>query len=322
MSLIPWICAAAAAGVAGYTNPTPQPGEPSYVPGGQHHMRLLFENDSFCNDDGDYTHGTRIDYAQNMKDGNAWGVSLLQNIYTPSTNRHEPVPDERPYAGYLAVGAAYMLRGKDFGSTFEFQLGVTGKPSLAEDAQWLIHDMGKMYQWHGWAHQLDSEVTFQFNARQDYRLRCLESDLFGLETDGTLFTREELGTVSVAASVGLSLRIGRNLPDSMRVNGSKPGDYGISLFETGNYRPDELSWFIVSQTHLKYVGHDMFLDGGVFHRAEVFCSKNPWVFESQLGFGVSYKNIDYYLGGVFQSRSYQQQAHNEVFGTFSVTWHW
>ncbi len=322
MSMIPWICVGVIGGVAGYTSPTPQPSDPSYVPGGLHHLRVMFENDSFCDHDENYTHGSRLDYAQELEDGNAWGISLVQNIYTPSKNRRMFLPHQRPYAGYLALGGAYILRGQDFGSTFEFQLGVTGKPSLAQDAQWLIHTLGDMYQWRGWAHQLDSEVTMQFNSRQDFRLRCAEGSLFGLETDGTFFTREEVGTVSIAASAGLSLRIGQNLSDTMRVNGNNPGDYGISLFERGGYRPEELSWFIVSQSCIKYVARDMFLDGGAFHPMKNRIGKNPWIFESRLGLGVSYKNIDYYLGGVFQTRAYQEQPDHSYFGTFSVTWHW
>ncbi len=322
MGMLPWICAAAAAGVAGYTNPTPQPGEPSYVRGGQHHLRVMFENDSFCGNDGNYTHGSRIDYAQNLASGNAWGISLTQNIYTPSINSYDLVPDDRPYAGYLALGGAYILRGENFGSTFEFQIGTTGKPSLAENAQWLVHQLGSMYQWHGWHHQLDSEITLQFNTRQDYRLPCLEGRLFGLETDGAFFTREELGTVSIAGSAGFSLRIGQNLPDSMRLNGNSPGDYGVGLLRSDRYKPEELSWAIIGQCSGKYVARDMFLDGGAFHDFETTCTKNPWVFEGRLGLGVSYQNIDYYLGGVFQTRAYQTQDHNTAFGTFSVTWHW
>ncbi len=320
--MIPWLCAAAAAGVAGYTNPTPRPGEPSYVPGGQHHLRVMFENDSFCGNDGNYTHGSRVDYAQSLANGDAWGLSLTQNIYTPSTNSRQEVYNERPYAGYLAVGGAYLMRGEDVGSSFELQLGVTGKPSLAENAQWLVHQLGDMYQWQGWAHQLDSEITMQFNSRQDYRLPFLESRFCGLETDGTLYTREEIGTVSIAGTVGLSLRIGENLPDRMRLNGNAPGDYGIGLLRQSSYRPEELSWAIIAQNSVKYVARDLFLDGGAFHASATTCTKNPWVFESRLGLGVSYRNIDYYLGGVFQTRAYQTQDHNTAYGTFSVTWHW
>ncbi len=322
MSVLPWICAAAAAGVAGYTNPTPQPNNPAYVPGGQHHLRVMFENDSFCGADGNYTHGSRLDYAQNLRNGHAWGLSLMQNIYTPNTNSYEPVPNERPYAGHLALGGAYIMPGRNIGSAFEFQLGVTGKPSLSENSQWLVHQLGDMYQWRGWAHQLDSEITLQVNSRQDYRLPFLETNICGLETDGALYTREEIGTVAIAGTVGLSLRIGRNLPDSMRVNGNNPGDYGIGLLRSERYRPEELSWCIIAQNSVKYVAHDLFLDGGVFHPCETTCSKNPWVFESRLGLGVSYHNIDYYLGGVFQTRAFQTQEHNTAFGTFSVTWHW
>ncbi len=342
MSMLPWIAYAAAAGVAGYTNPmapdkdaapevpiTMQAGACSLTPAPaaaypeRHHFRFLMENDSFFNEDNGYTHGTRFDYARDFGEGWAGGFSLTQNIYTPDHKRNGNVPGEHPYAGYLAIGGALMLKTEDMGFAAELQIGTTGKPSFAENAQWFIHEIGNMEQWDGWGDQIRAEPTVQLTLRQDWRLPCMETH-FGTkyETDGTLFTREQVGTVAIGGTLGLSLRFGQNLPDSMQVNGNEAANYGIGLLEKPGCRPGELSWFVIAQGQLKYVARDMFIDGGVFHHFDKPCSRKPWIMEAQLGVGVSYQNIDYYLGGVLTTRTYRGESTNPMYGTCAITWHW
>ncbi len=322
MSMIPWVVAGVGGVLAGYTNPTPQPSDAAYVPCGHHHLRILFENDAFYGEDAGYTHGTRIDYAQDLSNGDAWGVSLMQNIYTPETHTKGAVMGEHPYAGYLAVGAAYLLRSEDFGSCFEFQVGTTGKPSIARDVQWFVHNLGNMEQWDGWGEQVPAEPTVQLTMRQDYRLPFLEHTFGRYEMDGIAFTREEIGTVSIAGSVGTTLRFGHNLPPSMQVNGNGAGNFGTGLLSKSHYNPEEMSWAFVAQGQIKYVAHDMFIDGGVFHHFDQTCSRKPWIAELQIGLLVTYSQIDYYLGGVYQSRSFRTQDKTTIYGTFAVTWHW
>ncbi len=323
MSLLPWIAYAAAAGLAGYTNPTPQPGDPSYTPGGTHHLRVMMENDSFFAEDNGYTHGTRIDYAQEVVEGKAFGLSLTQNIYTPDYHTRGNVMGQQPHAGYLALGGAYLQQGRNVGASFELQLGTTGKASLAENSQHRVHAIGGYEQWDGWGDQIPSEVTAQLTMRQDWRIPFLEHRFCNVyEMDGTFFTREQVGTVAIGAAAGLSLRYGRNLPDSMQVNGSEAGNFGMGLLTKEGYQPAELSWFFVAQGLVKFVGRDLFIDGGVFHHFDRTCSRKPWVAEAQLGFAVSYQGMDYYIGGVCSSRIYRTQNEIPLHGTCSVTWHW
>ncbi len=323
MSMIPWIAYAAAAGLVGYTNPMASDGKvPLTSP--RHHLRVMMENDSFFDEDNGYTHGTRFDYAQDFGSNNsAFGLSLTQNIYTPDLHTHGNVPGQHPYAGYLALGGAYMHKEENIGFAAELQVGTTGKPSFAENSQWFVHEVCNMTQWNGWADQIPAEATVQLTLRQDWRLAFLEHR-FGskYETDGTLFTREQVGTVAVGGAVGLTLRFGQNLPNSMQVSGSEAANYGMGLLDKPNYHPEDLSWFILAQGQCKFVGRDLFIDGGVFHDFEQTCKRRPWIAEFQLGVGISCQNIDYYIGGVYSSDTYKGQADHPIYGTCSVTWHW
>ncbi len=325
MSLIPWIAYAAGAAVAGYTNPIAQPGEPGCTNLPKHHLRVMFENDSFINEDNGYTHGSRIDYVHGPTGhGNlAFGLSLTQNIYTPDTKTPGNVPGQHPYAGYLALGGAVLVRSEYTGAALELQLGTTGKPSLAENAQHAVHAAGDMEQWPGWYEQVPAEPTIQLTLRQDWRLPFLERQFSRrYETDGTFFTRAQLGTVTLGGGAGLTLRFGRNLPDSMQVNGAEAGNFGLGLLEKPEYKRDELSWFLYAQGQVRFVGRDMFIDGGVFHHFDQPCSRQPWIAELQVGAAASYEGLDYYLGIVWSSRTYRHESTNPMYGTCGVTWHW
>ncbi len=323
MSMIPWITYAAGAALAGYTNPIAQPGDPGYTTTPGHHLRVMFENDSFINEDNGYTHGSRIDYVQAFCHNAAFGLSLSQNIYTPDTKTQGNVLNQHPYAGYLAVGGAILVRSENEGASFELQLGTTGKASLAENAQHAVHAVGDMEQWPGWSSQIPAEPTVQLTMRQDWRLPMFERRFGGrYETDGTLFTREQIGTVALGGGVGLTLRFGQNLPDSMQVNGSEAGNFGLGLLEKPNYRRSELAWFLYAQGQVRFVGRDMFIDGGVFHRFDQPCSRKPWIAELQVGAAASYEGIDYYLGIVWSSRTYRHESTNPMYGTCGITWHW
>ncbi len=321
--MIPWVTYAAAAGVAGYFNPIAQPGEPGYKAAPEHHLRVMFENDSFIGEDNGYTHGSRIDYARNIDERWAWGLSLTQNIYTPDHKTEGNVPGEHPYAGYLALGGGLMRRAENIGLAAELQLGTTGKTSLAENAQHAVHAIGDMEQWPGWSSQVPAEPTVQLALRQDWRLPCLEHNIGSrYQTDATLFTREQVGTVTLGGAAGLTLRFGQNLPDSMQVNGSEAGNFGLGLLEKPGYHREALSWFVYAQGQVRYVGRDMFIDGGVFHHFDSPCSRQPWIAELQLGAAASYQGIDYSLGLIWSSRTYRTESTNPMYGTCAVTWHW
>lgn len=323
MSAIPWVTMLVASVAADYTNPIPQPGEPGYRPTPKHHLRVLFENDSAFDEDCNYSHGTRIDYAQAISENRYYGLSIVQNIYTPEYHTNGNVYGQQPYAGYLALGAAYLQRGENMGNSVELQLGTIGKPSFAENSQWFVHEVAGMEQWDGWGDQLASEMTMQISARQDWRLAFCECQTkAGYETDGIIFTRESLGTVSIAGGVGVGFRWGRNLPDSMQVNGNHAADYSVGLINKPNYRPEETSWFVQAIAYGSYVARDMFIDGGAFHHFDRICSRKPWQAEFQLGVGVVRKGISYYAGGVMHTRRYRTQDKNSMYGTFAISWNW
>lgn len=321
MSLIPWMMMAAASAAVDQLRDEPQQG----MDAPRHHFRWMMENDSAVMDDRNYTHGTRFDYLHDLakNPNHALGVSLTQNIFTPQKHTDGNVPGQHPYAGYLALGVAHLYRGEDVGNVVEFQLGTTGKPSGAREMQDAIHKLCGLRRWHGWNDQIRSEVTFQLSAQQDFRLPWVETNFSnGLQTDGVFYTREEVGTVSIAGGAGVNLRIGYNLPCAMQMTRNLSATFGSGTIRKPGYNPDEPSYFLVGGVSVDYVARDLFIDGGVFHDFDRTCRLSPWQVEGRLGLGVRRKNVDYY-GGVFvRSRGYRTQNDNTAMGTFSMTFNW
>ena len=303
----------------------PQPGEPGYTRTPKHHLRWMMENDSAIINDRNYTHGTRFDYLQDMakNPNHAIGYSLTQNIYTPATHTNGAVQGEHPYAGYLALGIGHLYRGEDVGCTIEFQVGTTGEASGAQESQDAIHRALVLERWYGWDDQSPAEVTFQLSSQQDFRLPWAENmQDNGMQTDAVFYTREELGTVSIAGGAGVNFRIGYNLPCAMQMPRNLSATYGSGTIRKPGYNPDEASYFLVAGASVDYIARDMFIDGGVFRDFERTCGVKPWQAEGRLGLCVRRKGVDYYAGAFIRSRGYRSQRDNTALGTFSMTFNW
>lgn len=284
-------------------------------------FRIMVENDLFFGHDKDYTSGVRLEYAQPLANGDYWGVSLSQSIFTPATHTDGAVPGEHPYAGYLAAGGGYIWTGDNQSTTVEFQLGTTGKPSLGKDCQHFIHGLEHLQQWDGWGDQMPSEVTLQLSLRHDVRLEALETQSSGgFQTDGLAYGRLEAGTVYVRGGVGMIFRFGYNLPpvfNDFTINGA---NYGVNPFRGRTFDRHRLSYYGMVGCFGQYVVRNMFLDGPAFHHFDTTVSKEPWVGDLYFGVGLRADDVDYFFGGVYRSRQFRTQRGYTMFGNVQVRW--
>lgn len=323
MGMLPFAVYAAAAAGAAYVNPIPGPGSPGYRPEPQHHLRFLFENDSASGFDRNYTHGTRLDYAHSMSNGHAWGVSLMQNMYTPEDHSTHNVPGQHPYCGYMALGGAFLWRGDTFGWAAELQVGTTGMASCAGRFQNVLHDAFNMQNWEGWSDQIPAETTMELTLRQEWAPPILQRRLWrGVDVDTSLVLRESVGSVRISGGAGLTFRVGHNLPPTGEAAGNAPTIFGIGIIRKPQYNPAAISWYIAAEAYVDYVARDISVDGGIFHHFERTCTRTPWQMEARIGLGVRHRGVDYYTGLLVLSRTYKTQDKNSVLGTFSISWNW
>ena len=131
--------------------------------------------------DYDFTHGTRAgvtwssaprwlaraaraDASCRAAESRAAGCTIsalrvAQDIYTPRRDGVLPVAGERPYAGWLGVTASVRRVSPSVTRSLSIEAGVTGRPSLAEEAQMDVHHLVRTGPQLGWGHQLASRGT-------------------------------------------------------------------------------------------------------------------------------------------------------------------
>ncbi|MFK7790402.1 MAG: lipid A deacylase LpxR family protein, partial [Phycisphaeraceae bacterium] len=228
------------------------------------------------------------------------GYQLAQLIHTPANLLAVgPIATDQPYGGYLYGGVFWQREGEydgreDFSvlDHFEFNVGVVGEESIAEDIQDYVHTNLKGDDPRGWDNQLANEVTGQLYVRRKWRkdLGKLESALFGdLDMQVIPQAGVALGTVHRHGEAAVTFRIGQQLPDDFG-----PGRINDLQSVTGDaYKNKGWSWYVYGRAGGRAVEHDLFLDGSNYDRS-LSVDKNPLVGEVQGGFAVSYRpNINH-----------------------------
>jgi len=170
------------------------------------------ENDLFAFDHNDryYTHGTKISWVSqdlsNYRDIAAvpsWmhrfmermpfvndpgdqrsvSVSLGQNIYTPEDKeRRDLILDDRPYAGIIYLGLGLHSKNRRQIDTLEFDLGIVGRHSYAEDCRRGIHNWIDSTDPKGWSNQLHDEPVLNVYFERKWRaLQTRSPEGFGFD---------------------------------------------------------------------------------------------------------------------------------------------
>jgi hypothetical protein len=246
-------------------------------------FQLFIENDILAGTDRYYTNGFKfgfgvpfetlsdvfkvpakytLDIFSDPQGSYNFGLFVGQNIYTPrDITVAAPQPYDRPWASWLYMGGvAQRVKGNRL-DTAEFDIGVVGPPSLGEQVQSSWHKLIGVAQPEGWDNQSPSELGFSVAYLQK---RKYGNANFEVVPHGG-FT---IGTVSTLARVGGIMRAGQNMtgfgPDTI-----EPG--GAMLQNTrrehdGAGRP-RYEWYGFVGADVRYVAHNIFLDGTVFHNS-------------------------------------------------------
>jgi len=101
----------------------------------------------------------------------AISMSIGQNIYTPEDiKRRDLIKEDRPYAGitYLAIG--FHSKSSRRMDTLEFDLGIVGRHSYAEDCQKVVHEWIDSAKPEGWDNQLRDEPVLEVVYERKWKL--------------------------------------------------------------------------------------------------------------------------------------------------------
>ena len=242
-----------------------------------------------------------------------WGLSFGQNIYTPQdTERRNPDPRDRPYAGYL-YGAATVAHSTGRAQTLaELQLGVVGPAALGEFVQNNYHALINVRPARGWDYQLKDEAAASLLLERRWRLPL--GQLGGIETEAIPVVTGVAGNVAVYAGAGALLRIGTGLDADWGPVRIRP-----ALAGSGSFQPQRaFGWYAFAGLEGRAVARDIFLDGNTF-RDSRSVERRPFVFDAQLGAAILWRGARLAYTQVLRTEEFYGQRGRQSFGSLSLS---
>jgi len=213
-----------------------------------------------------------------------------QEMYTPSGafSESSPPPGRRPYAGWLYLSAAVHSSIGRESNTLLLELGVTGRPSLAEQIQTAWHALIGYPRFLGWSHQVPFEPGILISAdRRQELLRAVIGSVPVLSIVPSAGV--SVGNLLTAANVGAEGRLG----------------YGVTppWSAATRIRGRKVELYAVSAAREDFIAYELVLDQ-TSTRPSNRVSKEPFVLQYEFGFGARYGRFEMEYRGVTRTREY------------------
>ncbi|WP_246524020.1 lipid A deacylase LpxR family protein [Neoroseomonas eburnea] len=243
-----------------------------------------------------------------------WGLSFGQNIFTPAdTQRRNPDPLDRPYAGWLYGGISINSATATSYGSIELQIGVVGPSALGEETQNNVHDLLNIDRALGWDYQLKDEPGINLVLARQWRVNSdpVWRDVsFGVVPSVTA----SLGNVQTYASAGLMLRFGNELDADFGPPRMRPSIAGSAF-----YQPDgRWGWYVFAAGETRVVGHDIFLDGNTWRESRSV-DREPVVAEGSLGVAIIMPFARLTMTYTARSREFETQRETAQYGSASLS---
>ncbi len=264
-------------------------------------LRVNFDNDILDYTDRFYTNGIKIDiiapgFRSNLlsrlmlpywsSGTNYYGISLVQNMYTPSTTKTGGILyGDRPYAAYLYVGSFKITNDQihHLRQTSEIDLGVIGSNSYGEWVQRSFHNsVPTNNEPLGWEYQVQNDLVL------NYMVTCEKGVVNRKNLELLLFSNGKLGTLYTSFAGGAQFRAGFINPyfANLGIAGKR------ALHESGLRK---MQFFIFIKGAGKLVGYDATLQGGLFNKSSTYtlpaAEISRVVFEASGGVTFSYNGV-------------------------------
>jgi lipid A 3-O-deacylase len=308
-------------------------------------VRIYSENDKyFAGTDEHYTNGFKISFLSTdlasftsgpvppvvqrlartlgglVPEGNAYklGLSLGQNIYTPvDTNTTQYQPNDRPYAAWLYVGAAFQVYAPPRGNalarldTVEVTFGMVGPGALGRQVQGNFHHLIDVAPARGWDHQIHNEPGVNLVFERNYRISTANART-GWGADFLPHAGLSLGNIFTYANMGAQVRAGWRLP----------ADFGTNLIrptgDSNSARRPPWSVFGFGAVDGRAVAHDVTLEGNSF-RASPGVKAKTFVADLVGGLAVGTSRWQVTYAQAVRSHEFDGQSKAAVFGSISGT---
>jgi hypothetical protein len=314
-------------------------------------LTLYLENDLFAFDKNDryYTHGTKISWIsrdlssyRDIVIAPSWmhrliermpfindperertvSVSLGQNIYTPEDKeRSNLILNDRPYAGITYLGLGLHSRNQRQMDTLEFDIGIVGRHSYAEDCQKEIHKWTDSGDPKGWSHQLHDEPVLNIYFERKWRALQTRSS-GGLGFDCIPHMGIAAGNAYTGINLGGQVRFGWNIPNDFGTYLIRPGSDSSAPVDDADprfFRP-----FHRFGIHLFFavdgnaVARNILLDGNTFWDSHSV-DKKPFVADLIGGIGMIIHRFKITYSYVHRTKEFETQKDEQNFGAIAVS---
>lgn len=257
------------------------------------------------------------------------GGIIGQLMFTPrDLQAVNVIANDWPYGGYL-FGSVYLQRADSFTlDHFQAEFGLTGRASLAEDAQEAIHELRDFDEARGWHNQSANEFEVQFYLKKKWKLidtlqdpnGSIRHSPEGLNFQAIPVAGVALGTAYRNLEGGILMRVGFNLPDDFG-----PARLADLATMTGNRRVRGLGAYAFARIGGKYAEHDIFLEGANWTHSPGVDLINA-TGEVQGGIAVQYHwnqaVIEATYSQTYMSKQFHGQHGTDSIGTAMLTMSW
>jgi lipid A 3-O-deacylase len=300
---------------------------------------VVFEldNDLFSGSDRHYTNGIRFTGLFEPSDESSvvrWvdrnlpflgegerraGITIGQSIFTPQeTGDARPIPNDRPYAGWLFVDFSYAHESLTHLAQWQLSLGLVGPQALGEEAQNFVHRIRGFPDAKGWDNQLKNEPALVL--AYDHIWKGVPKYDFGvldLTFDVSPSAGFALGNVFTYGAAGVTFRFGTGLDrDTAPAPGARPGQLGAS--QGARPGPRHFDTYLFAGVEARAIARNIFLDGNTF-RESPSVDKVPLVGELRLGFVTTFEFLKFSYTHVFRTHEFQGQNGIDRYGAVSLT---
>jgi lipid A 3-O-deacylase len=314
-------------------------------------LTLYLENDLFGFDNKDryYTHGTKLSWiSRDLSDyrdiviAPSWmhrfiermpfindperrrtvSVSLGQSIYTPGDKaRSDLILDDRPYAGITYLGLGLHSKNRRQMDTLEFDLGIVGRHSYAEDCQKEIHRWTDSADPEGWSHQLRDEPVLNIYFERKWRVLQIRSS-GGLGFDCVPHMGIAVGNAYTGVNLGGQVRFGWNIPSDFGTYLIRPGSDSSAPADDADprfFRPfHRFGIHLFLAVDGNAVARNILLDGNTF-RDSHSVDKKPFVADLIGGIGMIVHRVKITYSYVHRTKEFETQKDEQQFGAIAVS---
>jgi len=242
-------------------------------------------------------------------------IDLQQVIYTPvNTQVYNPNPDDRPYAGQLALHGTIIQDTDITRSLLQASIGVVGPASLAQSVQNDFHALIGDNKNKGWHYQLKDEPTLDFLAGRIWRYELASFDHGAVKLQVLPQVTGQVGNTEIFGQGGVLLRIGSGLSS----------DFGPAVIEpamngTDAYTPTQpIVWYVFGGAMGRLVAHDMLVQGNDFTTSRGV-TLTPYQGDLEVGATIIVFGLRVSATEVFESPEFHHEAPAFQYGSIAIS---